>query len=245
MLPTALCPVLFVGDADLGRVQQIHLIETLPLAEVYDLLFEKGHERIGGVVLIPGRKKTLFFLGERINRLLFSDAVDHDMNVDISRAIVTVRVGADDGLMPWEGALRELQPKGLRHLAAETVFLPVPGIKAHDIVVRLDLVRGGVLPEGGVCLHALHAEGFRAAEDAVHEEKVPQNERAIFVQDGLVRIFVMPVFQIAHGIGIPVVFDLYVFNRCHILFPLPGPDGRRKPAAYGASPAAPLRGSSS
>ncbi len=45
-----------------------------------------------------------------------SDAADHDVDMDVSRMVVPIRVSADDGRMTGEVVLAELQAKGLRPL---------------------------------------------------------------------------------------------------------------------------------
>ena len=51
-----------------------------------------------------------------------SDASDHDVDVDISRTVVSIGVSADDGRMSGEVVLAELQAKGLRPLHGQAVL---------------------------------------------------------------------------------------------------------------------------
>ena len=48
-------------------------------------------------------------------------------------------MGADQHLMPREILLCKGKPQFLGMLGSETIFVTIPGIKADDIVVSLDL----------------------------------------------------------------------------------------------------------
>jgi len=70
-----------------------------------------------------------------------SDAADHDVDVDISRIVVSIRVSADDGRMSGEVVLAELQAKGLRPLHGQAVLYCVLRVEADDIMVGLHVRR--------------------------------------------------------------------------------------------------------
>ena len=70
-----------------------------------------------------------------------SDAADHDVDMDISRMVVPIRVGADDGGMTGEVVLAELQAKGLRPLHGQAVLYCVLRVEADDIMVGLHVRR--------------------------------------------------------------------------------------------------------
>ena len=63
-----------------------------------------------------------------------TQAADDDVDVDVSRTVVTVRVGADDGGMTGEIFLAELQAKGLRPLHGQAVLYCVLRVEADDIL---------------------------------------------------------------------------------------------------------------
>ena len=63
-----------------------------------------------------------------------TQAADDDVDVDVPRTVVTVRVGADDGGMTGEVVLAELQAKGLRSLHGQAVVGCIAWVEADDIL---------------------------------------------------------------------------------------------------------------
>ena len=77
-----------------------------------------------------------------------TQAADDDVDVDVSRTVVTVRVGADDGGMTGEVVLAELQAKGLRPFHGQTVLYCVLRVgKVGSIYVKHHRIRAKIANE--------------------------------------------------------------------------------------------------
>ena len=80
-----------------------------------------------------------------------SDAADHDVDMDVSRMVMPIRVSADDGRMTGKTVLAELQTEGLRFFHGQAVVGCISGVKADDILVAFDITMLGVLAIFAVC----------------------------------------------------------------------------------------------
>ena len=69
-----------------------------------------------------------------------TQAADDDVDVDVPRTVVPIRVGADDGGMTGEVVLAELQAKGLRPFHGQTVLYCVLRVEADNDTSRRRLV---------------------------------------------------------------------------------------------------------
>ena len=86
-------------------------------------------------------------------------AANDNVNVDISSAVVTVRVGADNGRMARKVLLAELQAQSLRHFQGQAVVGRVPRVKADDVVMSLYITSLCVFAVFLVRQQAGHGEG--------------------------------------------------------------------------------------
>ena len=80
-----------------------------------------------------------------------SDAADHDVDMDISRMVVPIRVSADDGGMTGEVFFAEFQAKCLCLFHGQAVVGCISWVKADDILVTFDITMLGVLAILAVC----------------------------------------------------------------------------------------------
>ena len=71
--------------------------------------------------------------------IIFAQAVDNDMHVDVAASIMSVHVGADKGLMSGEILFAVFKPKALCLFPGQPAFVPVFRIEADDVVVGFDL----------------------------------------------------------------------------------------------------------
>ena len=113
-LAATLRPILPFGDVVAGTFQQVDLVETSVLAKLHDFGAKvPQHSRrtavLAAFLLVAG----LFHMGLAFD-LSYPQAADNNVNMDIARTIVAVRVGADDGRVARKIFLAELQAKGLR-----------------------------------------------------------------------------------------------------------------------------------
>ena len=70
-----------------------------------------------------------------------SDAADHDVDMDVSRMVVPIRVSADDGGMTGEVFFAEFQAKSLCRFHGQAIVGCISGGKADDIMVGLHVRR--------------------------------------------------------------------------------------------------------
>ena len=80
-----------------------------------------------------------------------SDAADHNVDVNVSRMVVPIRVSADDGRMTGEVFRTKLQAKSLCLVHGQAVVGCIAWIEADDILMGLDITMLGVLAILAVC----------------------------------------------------------------------------------------------
>ena len=84
---------------------------------------------------------------------LYPQAVNDDMHMDISAAVMPVRVGTYKGLVAREMLITELLPQCLRPVYGQAVVRPVPWVKADDIVVAFHISPPLVFLIAEICPH--------------------------------------------------------------------------------------------
>ena len=83
--------------------------------------------------------------------------------MDIFGVAVSVRVGADKGLVSGEMLGAELLAQLLRPINGQAVVRAVPWVKADDIVVAFHIFPPLVLPIAEICPHTGNGKIFLAA----------------------------------------------------------------------------------
>ena len=111
-----------------------------------------------------------------------SDAADHDVDVDVSRMVVFIRVSADDGRVTGEIFRTKLQAKGLCLFHSQAVVGCIAWVKADDILVTLDITMLGILTILAVCQQTGCCKREIAALKGVEQERIPQLRLALFIQ---------------------------------------------------------------
>ena len=140
-LSAPLRPILALRNMVALSFQQIDLVQIGLLAHFHDSDTEvPEHGRSAAVLLARFPVARLVHEGLPFHGA-DTQAADDDVNVDVSRTVVTVRVGADDGGMTGEIVLAELQAKGLRPLHGQAVLHCVLRVEADDIMVGLHVRR--------------------------------------------------------------------------------------------------------
>ena len=76
----------------------------------------------------------------------YPQRIDNDMHMDIAAVVVSVRVGADNGLVSGEMLVAKFLAQRLRLINGQTVVRSVPWVKADDIVVGFHISRFWFLP---------------------------------------------------------------------------------------------------
>ena len=80
-----------------------------------------------------------------------ADTADHNVDMDVSRMVVPIRVSADNGRMTGEVFFAEFQAKCLCLFHGQAVVGCISGVKADDILVALDIIMLVVLAVLAVC----------------------------------------------------------------------------------------------
>ena len=147
------------------------------------------------------------------------DAADHDVDMDVSRMVVSVRVSADDGRMTGKVVLAELQTKGLRFFHSQSVVGCISGVKADDILMALDITMLGILAVLAVCQQAGRSKREIAALKGVEQVQIPQLRLALFIQKLLPGERIVLVNEVRFDGGVVRVFRAYMLERCHTVHP--------------------------
>jgi len=122
-------------------VEQINLVQSSTLAQFHDLNTQVPHGLgSAGVLHTLAPVGGLLHIGLAFH-LSCSDAANHDVDMDVSRTVMPIRVSADDGRMTGKVVLAELQAKGLRPLHGQAVLYCVLRVEADDIMVGLHVRR--------------------------------------------------------------------------------------------------------
>ena len=134
-------PILALRNMVALGFQQIDLVQVGLLAHLHDRDTEVPEHGRGAAVLLA-RFPVAGLIHEGLPFYgADAQAANDDVDVDVSRTVVTVRVGADDGGMTGEIFLAELQAKGLRPLHGQVVLYCVLRVEADDIMVGLHVRR--------------------------------------------------------------------------------------------------------
>ena len=133
-LSAPLRPILALRNMVALGFQQIDLVQVGVYAHFHDGN-TKMPEHSGGAAVLLARLPVARLVHERLPfHGADAQAADDDVDVDVSRTVVTVRVGADDGGMTGKVVLAELQPESLRILHGQPVFRCVLRVEADDIL---------------------------------------------------------------------------------------------------------------
>ena len=150
-LTTPTRPILGFADTLFRAAEQVDLVQSGTLAQLHDLDTEVSHGLgCAGVLHALTPVAGLLHIGLAFH-FPCSDAADHDVDVDVSRMVVSIRVCADDSGMTGEVFFAELQAEGLCPFHGQAVVGCISGVKAEDILVALDIVRVVVLVVLSVC----------------------------------------------------------------------------------------------
>ena len=214
-LSAPLRPILALGNMVALGFQQIDLVQVGLLAHLHDCDTEVPEHGRGAAVLLA-RFPVARLVHEGLSfHGADAQAADDDVDVDISRTVVTVRVGADDGGMTGEVVLAELQAKGLRPLHGQAVLYCVLRVEADDIMVGLHVLPPAVLAVLAIGNQAGHSKRGFAALKGVEQVRIPQLGSALLIQNGQAGVLVVLKGEIAFGGGIVRVFRGQMLDGCH------------------------------
>ena len=80
-------------------MQKVDLIEIFPVAQFHDFGFEVFHRCVCAAVFAPGAGVCRSVHVGQERNFRYPQRIDNNMHMDIAAVIVSVRVGADNGLV--------------------------------------------------------------------------------------------------------------------------------------------------
>ena len=103
------------------------------------------------------------------------------MHMDIAAVAVSVRVGADKGLVSGKMLFAVGQPQRLRPVNGQAIVGCVPWVKADDIVVALDVLPFAVLAVPQICPDTGQGKIFLPAVQRIQPVVLPGNFYMVFL----------------------------------------------------------------
>ena len=220
-LPLLLCPILAFGNSVIAAVEQIDLIQPLPLAHLHHFRAEIT-ERCGCTsVLHSGEHIAVLVHVRHPGNALDAQTVDDDMHMDVAAFVVAVRVRRDQSLMAGEMFFAKLQAQLMRAIHRQAVIFRVAGIEADDVMMRLDITAGEIFVIGKIRFHAGNRKILVAAEDGIDAVILARDQMAVSIQDRLVAALVVLKDQVTLGGPEVRVFRAQMFDRCQWRCPPP------------------------
>ena len=107
------------------------------------------------------------------------------MHMDIAAVVVSVRVGADNGLVSGEMFGTKFLAQCLRPVYGQSVVRCVPWVKGNDIVVAFHIFSFLVFAVSEICPHTGNGKIFLAAVQRGYSVILPEYEPPGFVKGGL------------------------------------------------------------
>ena len=138
-------PILSFAHALFRAVEQVDLVQSGTLAQFHDLNTQVPHGLgCAGVLHTLTPVTGLLHIGLTFH-LSCADTADHNVDVDVSRMVMPIRVSADDGGVTGEVFFAEFQAKCLCFFHGQAVVGCIAWVKADDILMALDITMLGIL----------------------------------------------------------------------------------------------------
>ena len=122
---------------------------------------------------------------------IYPQGVDDDVDVDVAAVVVSVRVGADQGLVFGELLGTEPLPQRLSLVHCQAVIGAIPGVKAENVVMAFYVLSLLVLTIAEIGPHTGHGEVLPAAVEGGDSVVFAGDKPPTFVQNGLAGELVM------------------------------------------------------
>ena len=136
------------------------------------------------------------------------------MNMDIAAVVVSVRVGADNGLVSGEMLGTKFLAQCLRPVYGQAVVRCVPWVKGNDIVVAFHIFPFLVLAVSEICPHTGNGKIFLAAVQRGYSVILPEYEPPGFVKGGLHGKLVMLKGEVLLGCTVVRIFRADMLECC-------------------------------
>ena len=148
-----------------------------------------------------------------------SDAADHDVDVNVSRMVVPIRVGADDGRVTGEIFRTKLQAKCLCLFHGQAVVGCIAWVEADDILMALNITMLRVLAILAVCQQTGCCKGEIATLKRIEQVGFPQLRLALFIQKLLSGERIVLVNEVRFDGGVVRILTGDMLERCHTVHP--------------------------
>ena len=205
-LTTPTRPILGFAHTLLRAVEQVDLVQSGTLAQFHDLDTQVPHGLgCAGVLHTLAPVAGLLHIGLAFH-LACSDAADYDVDVNVSRMVVPIRVSADDGRVTGEVFFAEFQAKCLCLFHGQPVVGCISWVKADDILVAFDITMLGVLAILAVCQQTGRCKREITALKGVEQVGFPQHGSALFIQKLLSGELIVLVNEVRFDGGVVRVF---------------------------------------
>ena len=195
-------------------MQKVDLIEIFPVAQLHDFGFEVFHRRVCAAVFAPGAGVCRSVHVRQERNFLYPQRIDNDMHMDIAAVVVSVRVGADNGLVSGKLLPAKFLAQRLRPVYGQTVVHRVPWVKADNVVVAFYIFPLLVLPIAEIGAHTGNGKILVAAVQRGYSIVLPEHEPPVFIKGGLHGKLVMFKGEVLLGCAIVRIFRADMFECC-------------------------------
>ena len=184
------------------------------MAQLHDFGFEVFHRRVCAAVLAPGAgvRRSVHVRQERNFR--YPQRIDNDMHMDISAVVMSVRVGADNGLVSGKLFPAKFLAQRLRPVYGQAVVYCVPWVKADNVVVAFHIFSFLVFPITEIGSHTGNSKILAAAVQRCYSVVLPEHEPPAFIKGGLHGKLIMFKGEVLLGCAIIRIFRADMFECC-------------------------------
>ena len=191
------------------------------MANLHDFRFQIFHSCVCAAVFTPGAGvRWSVHVGQQ-RHFLNPQTVNDDMHMDISAVVVSVRMGADYGLVSGEVCFTKSLAQLLRPVNGQAVVRPVPWVKADNVVVAFHILPLLVFAIAEIGAHTGNGKIFPAAVQRCYAVIIPRYQSPISVKSGAHGKLVMLKGQILFGCAVVGIFRADMFEcrqRLHLPF---------------------------
>ena len=187
------------------------------MAHLHDFGFEILHSCVGAAVLAPGFCICRSVHVGQQGYFLNPQTVNDDMHMDIAAVVVSVRVGADNGLVSGKLLPAKFLAKRLRPVYGQAVVRCVPWVKADNVVVAFHIFPLLVFPIAEIGAHTGNGKILAAAVQSGKPIVLAGNKPPGFIKGGAHGKLVMLKGQILLGCAVVGIFRADMFECCQPL----------------------------
>ena len=219
LLTTPARPILSFAHVLFRAVEQVDLVQSGTLAQFHDLNTQVPHGLgCAGVLHTLTPVTGLLHIGLTFH-LSCADTADHNVDVDVSRMVVPIRVSADDGRMTGKVFFAEFQAKCLCLFHGQAIVGCISWVKADDILMALNITMLGVLAILAVRQQTGRCKREIAALKGAEQIRIPQLRLALFIQKLLSGERIVLVNEVRFDGGVVRVLRGDMLERCHTVHP--------------------------